>query len=59
MSWDLDYHTSSDAIAVELSNADVLLLNDGSPTRIPDTFNQNANAIDLTFVSSNIAAKAD
>ena len=59
MAWDLDYPTSSDTIAVELSNADIILLNDGSPTRIPDSLNQNATAIDLTFVSSNIAAKAD
>ena len=59
MAWDLDYPTSSEKIAEELNNADVLLLNDGSPTRIPGSLNQNATAIDLTFVSSNIAAKAD
>ena len=56
MSWDKDYPISSDTIAEQLSKADVILLNDGSLTRIPDSSNQIITAVDLSFVSSNIAA---
>ena len=54
--WDDSWQSSSPEIASSLSEADVILLNDGSPTRIPDSPNCNMTAVDLAFISSNLAA---
>jgi hypothetical protein len=38
----------------QLEDTHLCLLNDGQPTRIPDTLNQNSSVIDLTFVTSDL-----
>ena len=57
--WENNYPISSPTVAEILQEADVILMNDGSPTRIPDQANQNMSAIDLTFISSNLAGIAN
>ncbi|XP_076061616.1 uncharacterized protein LOC143037363 [Oratosquilla oratoria] len=53
--WEDGYPHSSPEITSQLDTADVVLLNDGGPTRMPDNPNYSTSVIDLSFVSPNIA----
>ena len=53
--WEYEYPKSSAVIGEQLQDADVVLLNDGSPTRLPDRADNSTSAIDLSFISANMA----
>ena len=57
--WEYGYPTSSAAIVEQLQDADVVLLNDGSPIRLPDRAVNSTSAIDLSFISANMAGLAE
>eukprot|EP00745_Piridium_sociabile_P037673 TRINITY_DN6865_c0_g1_i3.p1 TRINITY_DN6865_c0_g1~~TRINITY_DN6865_c0_g1_i3.p1 ORF type:complete len:1255 (-),score=165.91 TRINITY_DN6865_c0_g1_i3:139-3903(-) len=57
--WDTKYNYSSPTLGEDLQEADVTLLNDGGPTRIPDIKHHSMTALDLSFISSNLAAYTD
>ena len=52
--WEYEYPKSSAVIGEQLQDADVVLLNDGSPTRLPDRAVNSMSAIDLSFISANM-----
>ena len=47
-------NVTSDNLEEEILNSNLIILNDGTPTRIPDNCKQMASAIDLTLVSAGI-----
>ena len=57
--WEYGYPTSSAVIGEQLQDADVVLLNDGSPIRLPDRAVNSTSAIDLSFASANMAGLAE
>ncbi|XP_076037135.1 uncharacterized protein LOC143022692 [Oratosquilla oratoria] len=57
--WDSNYAHTSPTITSQLDAADMILLNDGSHTRLPDVAGHSKTAIDLSFVSSNLAGATD
>ena len=52
--WEYEYPKSSAVIGEQLQDADVVL-NDGSRTRLPDRADNSTSAIDLSFISANMA----
>ena len=58
-SWEDGFPTTSEVIGRQLQEADMVLLNDGNPTRLPTRPGDRPSALDLTFVSSNLAAATD
>ena len=57
--WEDEHPHANERIQGELEDADIVLMNDGSHTHIPDCANHSTSAIDLSFISPDLAGRSE